>query len=134
MINEFETALYTTLTAASPGVSVFNTLSRGNPPYIVFEHITGAVDHASNRTADELSYAVKCIDDSMDGMNSVRTAASYADKVRTTLTGPDAINVTGSLSGYTCTGLWLVRPIKYIDGAGFWHAGDEFRFRISKAK
>ncbi len=133
-MNEVETALYNVITAASMGASVYN---EGPPPgtglpYYVIEYVTSGADDAVGKNADELEYVIKYLGDSQDRMESSRVSASYANKIRTALTGPAALNTTGSMSTYTCTNLQRGAYVKYIDGSNTWHVGWTYRIRVSK--
>ena len=132
-MNALETALYNVIIAASTGVNLYNeTQPAGTAtPFAVFDYVSSDVEDTGNTKTDILRYDIKVIDDSDGGQIGSKTAASYAGKLLTALSGPAAINVTGSLAGYTCTDCRRLSYIKYLDSAGFWHVGWQFRFRIT---
>lgn len=133
-INAVEQALYNVITAASLGHAVYNESAPPNTslPYDIIEYVTSTPDDAVNLECDELDYIVKHLGDSQDRVVGSLASASCAGKIRAALTGPDALNVTGSLSGYTCTGLRRGAYVKYMDASGTWHIGWTFRIRVSQ--
>ena len=129
-MNALETALYNVITAASPGITVYNGVGH-SAPYAVFDYVSSDTDDTGNTKSDVLLYDVKAVGDSDGGQLGSQTTACYAGRLLAALTGPAAVNVTGSLSGYTCTDCSRLGYIKYLDGGGFWHVGWKFRFRIT---
>jgi len=134
MINALETALYNALVAGSVGVNWYNTLapSKTATPFGVFIYVSGGENDTNTTQHDVLTYDIRIVDDSQDGLNAAYTAASYADKARAALSGADALNITGSLSGLACVELRRESAIKYLDAGGYWHVGDKWRIRVSK--
>jgi hypothetical protein len=133
-MNALETAIYNVITAASTGVTVYNEFQPASvtPPFAVLDFVSSETDDTSSCKSDIFFYDLKVVDDSHGGLTGAFAAASYADKVRTALTGPGAVNVTGSLTGYTCTDCQRMSYIKYLDQLGFWHVGYQYRFRVTK--
>ena len=133
MRNAVMAALYNVLTAASPGINWYDTSAKPgtSTPFGVFSVISVDVSDTASTESDEIICETRVIDDGKGGLNGPRTAASYANKARAALTGQDALNKTGSLSGYTCTGLYREDYDDYLDGSGFWHSRYRFRIRVS---
>lgn len=133
-MNQIEAALYNALTAASVGASAFNEIApmETADPRLVFRFVTSSADDTAGRKADEFLYDVLVISDSQGGVVGAQAAASIAGKVRDALTGPEALNATGSMATYTCTDLQRETYIKYLDGLQYWHCGWRYRIRVSK--
>lgn len=129
-----ETALYNTLAAASVGVNWYNTTATAKVavPFGVFEFVGSVPDDTNSTQSDTFTYQVKVVDDSHDMQNSHKTAASIAGKTRDALSGPAALNTTGSMSGYTCVDCARGSRISYLDGGGFWHVGYSYDIRVTK--
>jgi len=121
-------------TGSVAGVSWYNKAAPAGtvPPFGIIDVYDSTPMVSGNREGDEWRVDVKVVYKLAGDYVDNRLAGSYAGKIRAALTGPAAINATGSLSGgHTCTGLLREGMINGDAGNQHRMAGYTYTIRVS---
>lgn len=129
-------ALYNLLAAGSVAdVAWYNKAPPATtaPPYGIIDVYDSTAMDSGNRTGDEWRVDIKVVYKMTGDYVDNRLAGSYAGDIRAAMTGPAAINSTGSLAGgYSCTGLLRGGYINGTAGEQHRQAGYTYTIRVSK--